>query len=210
MSSRMYKAAVVFWVVLAGSTGAYADGVVKNASQDAAKGIVQGVKEEVGKTDVNKGAKDVGKGFTTGAADAVPALTNQMIKQAKQDRKAIGQVARTMTTQAVAGVVDVTNQNLLEQLGKDGDGPMANAMVGMAERVSAAIVRGASSEMHFKVSYPPVWPLALAFVIGGFSTLVFGIGLMLLYILFQRKRVVVAEPTPAVTMVRPQLARAAT
>jgi hypothetical protein len=46
------------------------------------------------------------------------------------------------------------------------------------------------SEMHFNIS---IWPIVLAVVLGGLSTMLFGVGLMVMYLLFQRKREVVVE-----------------
>ena len=129
------------------------------------------------------------------------------------NRKAIGNVARQVTVDAAAGVMGVTMHEMNKAIGPKGDGPMADSMVALSERMTttsvramvnelrpdpatmekmmAASVRGAMSEMHFNFS---VWPLVLAFALGGISTLLCGVGLMLLYMLFQRRREVVAEP----------------
>jgi hypothetical protein len=69
-----------------------------------------------------------------------------------------------VTTDAVAGALGMTMAEVKKEIGKDGDGPLANAMVAMTERLTAAIVRGARSEMQF---HYPMWPVVLAFVYYG-------------------------------------------
>ena len=65
------------------------------------------------------------------------------------------------------------------------------------ERLSAAAVRGARSEIHVNF---PIGSLVLAFVLGGFSTLLCGFGLMMLYLLFQKHRPATPSPAPSPVM----------
>lgn len=189
------------------------DGVVENASKNAIKGAVKGVGQEISSGNLTMGAKQVTKGMVDGVADAVPLVTSQMANQANVNKKAIGNVARQVSADAVSGAVDATAQKLDKALGENGDGPLANTLTATtqrvtaaaargfvqelriepaaAEKLSAAAVRGAMSEIHLDFR---VWPIALAFVLGGVSTLFCGLGLMLLYILFQRKHVAVETP----------------
>lgn len=199
--------------MLLGAGVGHADGIVQNASKDAAKGMVKGVQQELNSPNMVNSAKQITKGMVDGMADAAPLVTSQIANQANLNRKAIGNVARQVTVDAAAGVMGVTMHEMNKAIGPKGDGPMADSMVALSERMTttsvramvnelrpdpatmekmmAASVRGAMSEMHFNFS---VWPLVLAFALGGISTLLCGVGLMLLYMLFQRRREVVAEP----------------
>ena len=150
----------------------------------------------------------VTKGMIDGASAALPTMTSQVLKQSSLNRKAIGNVTRTMTQEAVAGVMTTSTKELQEALGKEGDGPLATTMAATSERVmeatvrgvvaaippadpakteqlAAAAMRGAMSQVHFNF---PVGTFVLAFVLGGFSTLLCGFGLMMLYLLFQKHR----------------------
>jgi len=205
------------WMALLGLTGiVHAEGgIVQSASKDAAKGAIKGVQQEMNSGELVKGAKEVTKSMIQGAADAAPLVTSQIANQANVNKKAIGKVARQVSTEAVAGAFGATVREVDEALGQKGDGPLATALVAMtermmaaavrgivaegrmdpatAEKLTAAAVRGATSEMHFSV-----WPLVLAFFLGGLSTFLFGFGLMLLYLLFQRKRAPEVEAATAI------------
>jgi hypothetical protein len=188
-------ASLIVLAALMGPGGsAHGQGIVEKAGKDAGKGAVKGVQQELSADQLTKGAKQVTKGVMDGAADAAPMVTSQIVNQANVNKKAMGKVARQVSGQAVAGVLDVAGSEMFEALGEKGDGPFANTMVAMTERLTAAIVRGVKSETDFHV---PVWPYVLAFVAGAISTFLCGFGLVLLYVLFQRRRVVaVATTTP--------------
>lgn len=181
-------------------------GVVQNASKDAVKGAMKGVQQQLSPGDLVNRAKDLTKGVADGVADAAPRITSQVLNQASVNRKAIGQVARQASDAAVAGALDATTRQLGESLGPSADRPLAATLTAMAEKttaaatrgvvaelrpdsrtmetLTAAVVRGAVSELHFHVS---IWPLILAFTLGGISTLLCGLGLMLVYLLFERR-----------------------
>jgi hypothetical protein len=186
---------------------AAADGVVQSASKDAAKGAVKGVQQELNTGTMIEGAKQVTKGMVDGMSAAVPTVTSQLVKQSNINRKQIGAVTRTVTSSAVSGVMTSGTQEIQEALGKRGDGPLAETLAATSERVTAATVRGiiaearmdpataealaaatvrgALSQVQFRI---PVWSYMVAFMLGCFSTLVCGVGLMVLYMLFQRRR----------------------
>lgn len=207
----------VAWLGQGGA--ARAEGLVEKASKNAAKGVLKGAAQEINTEEVVRGAKEVTKSVIQGAADAAPQVTSQIANQANVNRKALGRVARQVTSDAVSGAVDVTMSEVQRELGPHGDGPLAVALTATTERLVAGMVRGVRSEAHFS---PPdnlearmerltaavvrgaasqmsfsVWPYVLAFVIGGISTLLCGVGLMLLYLLFQRRRASSVEPMPA-------------
>jgi hypothetical protein len=210
--------AVLACFMTLGVAQARADGVVENASKGAARGAVKGVQQELNTGTMIEGAKQVTKGMLDGVANAVPTVTSQIVKQSNVNRKQLGNVARTVTGEATSGLISSSARELQESLGKNGDGPLADTMAATSERVMAATVRGivtearidpataqnlaaaamrgALSEVHFQI---PVWTYLIAFLLGSFSTLLCGVGLMVLYMLFQRRRTeVVAAPVPAV------------
>jgi hypothetical protein len=219
MLKRSMALVLLLEVALLGGGYAHAEGVVQSASKDVAKGAVKGLQQELNSGTIIEGAKQVTKGAVDGISAAAPTVTSQLIKQTNLNRKAISNVARTVSQQAVAGAVVSTTTELQEALGKDGDGPLAKTMAASAEKIMAATVRGvvaglppadgstteklaaaamrgARSEVHVNF---PVGSFVLAFVLGGFSTLLCGFGLMMLYLLFQKHRPVspVVAPTPA-------------
>mgnify|MGYP007034012195 FL=1 len=67
-------------------------------------------------------------------------------------------------------------------------------MAATTERIAAAAVRGATSEMHFNFR---VWPLVLAFILGGISTVLCSGGVLLLYLLAVRLRAARSETVVA-------------
>ncbi len=191
----------------------HADGIVQTATKNAAKGVIKGVQQELNSPALVEGVKKATKGVIDGVAAAAPLVTSQIANQANKNRKAIGHVARQVSADAASGMMSVTMREMKQAFGAKGDGPMADALVATSarlttatmramvaelrpdpasiEKTTAASVRGARSELHFNFS---VWPLVLALALGGVSTLLCGVGLMLLYVLFQRRRAVVAEP----------------
>jgi hypothetical protein len=200
--------------------------IVQKASKEAAKGLVKGIEQEIQSPQIVEGAKQVTKGMVDGVANAVPLVASQVTNQANTNRKALGNVARQVTSDAASGMLGATVKEVTRALGPKADGPLADTLTATSERLtsanvralvaelkpdpatyeklSAAMVRGAVSEMNFNFS---VWPLVLAFVLGGLSTLLFGFGLMLLYLLFQRRREHAPEavPTPVVRTQQPIL-----
>jgi len=225
MSNKSKATVLIFWGVLLGVSGdVYAQGLVQKASKEAVKGAVKGVGQEINSADITRGAKQVTKGMIDGVSDAVPTVTSQMVNQANVNKKAIGKVARQVSTEAVQGAVGASVREMNQALGKSGDGPLVDTLAATgekvtaavvraiiaearmdpvtAEKLSAAFVRGARSEMQFNFS---IWPLALAFVLGGLSTVLCGFMLMLLYILFQRRRGVEVVETATVPVAKTQL-----
>lgn len=225
MVNRTIVAALACFLTLGISQTAVAEGIVQSASKDAAKGMVKGMQQELNTGTVIDGAKQVTKGMLDGVATAVPTVTSQVVKQSNINRKQIGNVARTVSADAVSGVMDTGVHELREALGKHGDGPLAETMAATSERLmaatvrgivaearmdpataeslSAAMVRGAMSQVHFQI---PVWTYMVAFMLGCFSTLICGVGLMLLYMLFQRRRPVeltTSATTAAAVRTRP-------
>lgn len=213
MWTKSLAALAVFSMVVLGLAGdVRAEGVVQSASKDAAKGMIKGVKQELAAPEVPNTAKQMTKEMVRGVADEAPLVTSQIANQANVNRKAIGKVARQVSSDAVAGAFGATVSEVNEALGEQGDGKLAVTMAATAEKVtaasirglvseirvdpktmeslSAAAVRGAASEMHFNI---PVWSFLLAFILGGVATLLCGVGLMLLYLLFQRRRAPVPE-----------------
>ena len=182
-------ASFVLLTALAGSVSiAHAEGITEKVGKGAVKGAVKAVKEQIDVGDVTQGAKQVTKGVMDGAADAAPLVTSQIVNQANVNKKAMGKVARTVTAQAVAGAVDSGAAEMVDAIGKKGDGPMADAMVAMTERLTAAIVRGVKSETPDIKLDIPVWKYVIAFVLGGVSTFITAMGMLLLYIAFARRR----------------------
>ena len=177
-------------------------GIIKQAGKDATKGTVEAVKESLDTRQLTKGAKQVTKGVLDGVSNAVPLIGSQVAHQADANKKMIGGVAEEVSQDAVKGVFGASVTEVNSALGAHGDGPLADTLAATTERLTASAVRGATSQLHFGFS---VWPLVLAFVIGGVSTLFCGIGLMLLYMLFQRRQTVVGPakvqemPTRAVS-----------
>jgi hypothetical protein len=189
---------LVLFTTLAGSAGvAGAEGISEKMGKGAVKGAVQGAKEQVNVGDVTQGAKQVTKGVLDGAADAAPLITSQIVNQANVNKKAMGKTARTVTGQAVAGAVDSGTSSMVEAIGPDGDGPMANAMVGMTERLTAAIVRGIKAESPDVKLEIPVWTYAVFFALGGLSTFLLFMGMLLLYLAFSRRTALVPAAAPA-------------
>ena len=213
MLTRQAAAVVLLTGILGFGGVVHAEGgIVQNASKDAVKGAVKGVQQELNQGETVQGAKQMAKGMIDGVSNAVPTMTSQMVNQANVNRKAMGQVAGRVSADAAAGAVGATVSALDKALGKNGEGPLADTMAATNEKVVAAVVRGikseiqvdgktteqltaaavrgAMSEMHFNIS---VWPIVLAVILGGLSTLLFGVGLMVLYMLFQKRREVVVE-----------------
>lgn len=195
-------------------------GLVQKASKEATKGALKGAQQELNSGQFVNNAKQVTKGIIDGIADSAPLMTSQILNQANVNKKTIGKVARQISSDAVSGALSTSVKEVNQALGEKGDGPLADTLSATAERVTqaamrgvvaeihldpatterlaASVVRGAVSEIHF--NFRP-WPLVLAFVLGSVSTLLCGIGLMLLYLLFQRRR----PPEPrAVAVVRGQ------
>lgn len=196
-SKQRLTASVVVWAALIGLAGsAYAEGITEKAGKGIAKGAVKGAEQELDADKITKGAKQVTKGVLDGAADAAPMVTSQIANQANVNKKALGKVARQVTADAVAGAMGTTEAEIKKEIGKGGEGPMADALVALTERLTAAVVRGIKSETDVQV-HIPTWTFVLAFVAGGVSTFVCGLGLLLLYIAFQRRRVPVATPATA-------------
>lgn len=207
MVNRTIVAALTCLLTLGFMQDVVAEGIVQSASKNAAKGIVKGMQQELNTGTVIEGAKQVTKGMLDGVSAAAPTVTSQIVKQANVNRKEIGNVARTVTANAVSGGMTTGVNQIQDALGKNGDGPLADTMAATSERVmaatvrgivsevrmdpktaealSAAAVRGAMSQMQFHI---PVWSYTVVFMLGCFSTLVCGVGLMLLYSLFQRRR----------------------
>jgi hypothetical protein len=181
--------------------------VVQRASKEAAKGALSAAKEQVPPGELVNRAKDVTKGVAEGAADAVPQITSQFLNQCNRDRRAIGHVARQVADDAVGGALAATVQEADRALGPDGDGPLARTLAATLEKTTAASMRGLVTQIHLDpqtveqltaagmrgaVSELPlhfrVWPYVLVFILGGFATFICGLGLTLLYLLFENKR----------------------
>lgn len=192
---NMLHGVLVLVLTLGGLSGsAYAEGVVQGASKDAAKGAIKGVAQELNNSgNLVHGAKQVTKGVVDGVSDALPQATSQIVNQANVNKKAMGKVARTVTSQAVAGAVDATVDQVNRALGEDADGKLAENMAAMTEKMAAALVRGVRSELPDppRIQINP-WPMVLGVVIGAFSTLFCAGAMLLLYLAFQRRR-----PDPA-------------
>ena len=195
-------AAVALWAAFSaltvGSLGAaHADGLVKGASKEAVKGAVKGVQQELDAGSLTNGAKQVTKGVVDGVSDAAPQVTSQIVNQANVNRKEMGNVARQVTRDAVGAALGVGMREMNQALGDKGDGPLADTLVATTERMTAAATRGIVSEMQSKVHVDiNPWPMVLGFVLGGVAAVVCGMGFLLLYLLFQRRRVPVLERVP--------------
>ncbi len=220
MLNKTLLSGIVQWTLILGLASRVwgEGGVVQSASKAAAKGAVKGVQQQLSPGEIVNRAKDVTKGVADGVADAVPRITSQFLNQVRVNRNAVGQVAREASAAAVAGALDATTRELGQTLGPSADRPLAEAIASMTERtaaaatrglvselhmdpstmetLTAAAVRGAVSEMHFHVS---IWPLVLAFTLGGVSTLLCSLGLMLLYLLFDRRHPSGAQATLQIT-----------
>jgi hypothetical protein len=220
---------VVLSMVLCSAGSLRAQGVVQNASKDAVKGAIKGAKQEMQSPEVPPAAKQITKSVVDGVAEGVPLVTSQMANQANVNRKAMGKVARQVTSDAIGGALDATVRGMGEALGKDGEGPLAESLVAATEKNTAAVVRGIKSEMNVNVTDDkiaastekiaaaavrgamsqihfsfPFWSFLLAFVLGGITTLACGFGLVLLYIAFQKRRAVeIAEPSATTLRTRP-------
>ena len=190
MKNRRWSLVVVlvaFGVALGGV--ARADGIVQNASKEAAKGAVRGVAQEANSGNLVNGAKQVTKGMMDGVSDAAPQMTSQIVNQANVNKKTMGKVARTVTGQAVAGAVDAGASSLSQALGADADSKVADAMVALTERMAAALVRGIKSEADVKIHVDAnPWMIVLGVGIGAAATLVCSAGMLLLYLAFTRRR----------------------
>ena len=195
-------AAVTLWaafsaLTVGGISAARADGIVKSASKEAVKGAVKGVQQELDAGNLTRGAKEVTKGMVDGISDAAPQMTSQIVNQANVNRKQLGRVARQVTGDAVDAAVGVGMREMGEALGEKGDGPLADTLVATTERITAAATRGIVSEIQSKVhvSISP-WPMVLGFILGGVSSVICGLFFLLMYVLFQRRRVPVLERVP--------------
>lgn len=175
-------------VVLGGAPSARAAGIPETVGKGAVKGAVKAVQEQVTVADLTKGAKEVIKGAVDGIGTAVPRVARRIVDQADTDKDAMGSVARTVTGEAVAGAVEGGNAELVEAIGRKGDGPMADALVAMTERLTGAIVRGLKAETPEVHLVSPVWKYAAAFALGGVATFLTALGMLLLYIAFARRR----------------------
>lgn len=225
MLSRSLKAVLVCMVVLGLSGSAYAEGIVQKASKDAVKGAVEGAKKELQSPEVPRSAKQLTKSVAEGMAEAVPLMTSQAVNQANVNRKTMGKVAREVSGDAAAGMVGAITRKVNEAV-VNGDGrvteamaettekvtaaavrgvtsqlsfdpadpKLRDAMAATTERIAAAAVRGATSEMHFNFR---VWPLVLAFLLGGIATVLCSGGVLLLYLLALRLRAARTETAPA-------------
>src|SRR5262245_52685772 len=143
MLNKLLPAALVLSITGLGMIGnVRADGVVQKASKDAAKGAIKGVQQELNTGELVQGAKEVTKGMVDGISNAVPMMTSQILKQTDVNKKAIGHVARQVSTQAVSGALGAAVHEMDESLGRKGDGPLAEAIAATSERVTAAAVRG--------------------------------------------------------------------
>ena len=176
---------------------AYGDGpgVVQKATKDATKGSVEAVKESVGSADLTKGAKDVTKGVLDATVREAPAIEAQVVHQANASKTAIGGVAQEVSKDAVNGIVSASAAQLEIALGPHGDGPLADTLAATTQRLMASAVRGASSEIHTGIG---VWALLLVFVLGGFSTVLSGIIITVLYITIPRRRSIISTSTQVV------------
>lgn len=223
--SWMAVAVLLCTVVLGLSGSAHGEGIVEKASKDAVKGAVEGAKKELQSPEVPKSAKQVTKSVAEGVADAVPLVTSQAVNQANVNRKVMGKVARQVSSDAAAGMVGAiartVNDAVVNGDGRVGDAMAAttekvtaaavrgltsqvqfdpadpklrDAMAATTERIAAAAVRGATSEMHFNFR---VWPLVLAFILGGISTVLCSAGVLLLYLLAVRLRAARSETVVA-------------
>lgn len=195
-------AAVTLWaafsaLTVGGLDAAHADGLVKGASKEAVKGAVKGVQQELDAGSLTRGAKEVTKGVVDGVSNAAPQMTSQVVNQANVNRKEIGNVARQVTKDAVGAALGVSMREMNQALGEKGDGPLADTLVATTERMTAAATRGIVSEIksNVHVDINP-WPTVLGFVLGGVSAVVCGLVFLLLYMLFQRRRVPVLERVP--------------
>ena len=195
-------AAVTLWAAFSaltvGSLGtADAEGLVKGASKEAVKGAVEGVRQELDAGGLTRGAKEVTKGVVDGVSNAAPQMTSQVVNQANVNRKEIGGIARQVTKDAVGAALGVSMREMNQALGEKGDGPLADTLVATTERMTAAATRGIVSEIKSKVHVRiSPWPMVLGFVLGGVSAVVCGMAFLLLYMLFQRRRVPVLERVP--------------
>src|SRR5262249_31855408 len=102
----------------------HGEGLVQKASKDAVKGAAKGVEQEVSTGNLATGAKEVAKAMTDGLANSVPIVTSQIANQANVNRKAIGNVAREVSSDAVGGAMSATLREVSGSLGKSGDGPL--------------------------------------------------------------------------------------
>ncbi|MFO0579476.1 MAG: hypothetical protein U1A78_36225 [Polyangia bacterium] len=225
MLSKSWTAVLLCTAVLGLSGSAHGDGIVQRASKDAVKGAVEGAKKELQSPEVPKSAKQLTKSVAEGVADAVPLVTSQAVNQANVNRKTMGKVAREVSGDAAAGMVGAITRKVNEAVvngdGKVGDAmaettekvtaaavrgmtsqlqfdpgdpKLRDAMAATTERIAAAAVRGATSEMHFNFR---VWPLVLAFILGGLSTVLCSGGVLLLYLLAVRLRAARSETVVA-------------
>ncbi len=222
MHTKSYISWLVLLIGVLGGSAVYAEGIVQKASKDVAKGAIKGAQQELNSEELIQGAKQVTKAMVDGAANAAPLVTSQVVKQTDINRKTVGKIARQVSSDAVVGAVGATVHEVDAALGKNAEGPLADTMTATSERVTAGIVRGvvselhidgtttekiaaaavrgAVSEMHFNV---PVWSFLLAFVAGSVATLLCGVGLLLLYILFQRRRGPILVTNPGALNTRP-------
>jgi hypothetical protein len=205
---------VLLTVFLGSLTSTHAEGLVQSASKEAVKGVVKGIVQQLNPGEIEVKTKEATKGAAEGLGDVTPMITSQILNQANVNRKAIGSIARQATTEAFSGALDATVREVNQTLGPKANGPLAEAMAATTERtvaaatrgllsevnldpaatekISAAVVRGAVSELHFQF---PIWSFLIAFVLGGFSTLLCACGLLALYLLFTHKHSSEMEPS---------------
>jgi hypothetical protein len=118
---------LAFAVIAALAPSAWA-APTKHVGQELTKGVTGEVKKEAANIDLQEGARKVSRGFVQGAHDA-----RQELFDAERD------AGRAVSRGALGETRD--------QLGADGNGPLARSMAGAGERLAAAAVHGAAQEL---------------------------------------------------------------
>lgn len=117
--------------------------------------------------------QDAGKNATHGA---VKALT--------EEKEQVGKMAQDISKKIVNSAVDSTFNDVRHQLGKDGDGPLSEAIIPLSERIGAAVTRGVMSELQPQLK--PI-PYLLGFIGGLITMLLLSTTFMLIVLLLQNR-----------------------
>lgn len=173
--SQIVFISVTFGLVMAAASASA--GIVQKAGKDAVGGAVQAVKERVNSGEVGKGTEEVTKGAIRGVtaeSDKLKEAEKQMVKGLSAEKHQLAGITREVTRGAAQGMLNESVEQMRKELGDHGDGPFAITMAATTERISAALVRGASSQIHLSGM------LLLCFAAGAFSSLLCGVGIALL------------------------------